>query len=1228
MAISHCSYSQLSTSHWISPIHSRDPNQVNDHYVYLSTPEPIPFQVTVTDGAGNPLPGSPATISRGNPASLLIGNQQPSVMFLEPFELNTVQSNKGLLLDGSSPFYVSFRVRSNAQAGYLTSKGKLGAGTSFRLGSMPQQADQGLRNFYASVMATEDNTSITFSDYDPAVEFTTGTTTISPNTITITLNEGQTYTVSGYTNVVANLDGFVGALVNSDKPITVNTGNAMGSLSPNSGQDFGIDQIAPISIVGQEYIAIEGAGNPSHERPIVIATQNNTEIFINGSTTSIATINAGEYYLVNNSYYRGTGHRNMYIHASSPVYVYQGLAGNTDNTTPGMNFLPPLNCLLLTEVDLISSVDKIGNTSYSGDIIATTLTGATLSINGSPTSAIPESVMGNPNWVTYRIHGLSGNIKVSSTQPLSVGLYGFNGVAGFAGYYSGFGFEGQLATVEVCEGKEPVNVLNEIPGNPLSGGIWTPSFSSGTDFFDPDIDSEGIYNYILANDCSVIDIDVEITITPSPTIGTISPIGLCDDASHNKIESFDFTASIIEALNGQDPDAFLVTFHKTFQDAENNVNNLGTIYTNTDPIETIFAKVTSNINYSCFEITDFTITVHTPIANAGTDTAITCADATITLDGGGSTGNGSLNYLWTTNNGNIISGENNVSPIVDEPGTYVLTITDTTNNCTDTNEIEVIANFSLPVANIPLDNIVCDNSNDGDDTNGSVLFNLRSNDLDILNGQAPTLTIDYFSNEIDAIGNSNPLPDNYRNLAPSQEIFVRIGNSHKTCYDIISFNLIVNALPQANNSILVQCDLDQGTATSSTDGITNFNLNQAYVNITGGIPDQTLFFYETLTDRANDNPIPDPIGYTNTSPFSQLIYVKVITPNNCERNSELTLEVQPTTQSLPVRLPQYACDTDAQDNIVEGVFDLETVRNSLYLGLETAFYTSISDASLELNEISGDAYLSSSRTVYVRIENSNQCQGVEQFELRINPSPKIFLEDTYIICDENPQITLSANPNSDTYIWYQIDKNGIETQLSHNDTVTLIQEGFYKLVLENKYSNGTTGQSCPNEKTIELITSNKATITHIEVKELSNNNSILIKTKGNGDYEYALDNGSYQDLNFFEHLLPKAYTVFVRDKKGCGEVSQKISILGFRKFFTPNGDSINDFWNILGTTRNSPKAAIFIYDRYGKLLTQIRSHQTGWDGCYKGKPLPGSDYWFLAKLEDGREFNGHFSLKR
>lgn len=92
-------YGQLSNKHWLPPLHSRGVTNFSDfdQYVYLSTPEPVPFQVTVTDGNGVPIAGSPFTISQNNPVSFLVGNVQPSLMMVNRSDLHQPLSNTGLI---------------------------------------------------------------------------------------------------------------------------------------------------------------------------------------------------------------------------------------------------------------------------------------------------------------------------------------------------------------------------------------------------------------------------------------------------------------------------------------------------------------------------------------------------------------------------------------------------------------------------------------------------------------------------------------------------------------------------------------------------------------------------------------------------------------------------------------------------------------------------------------------------------------------------------------------------------------------------------------------------------------------------------------------------------------------------------------------------------------------------------------------------------------------------
>lgn len=92
-------------------------------------------------------------------------------------------------------------------------------------------------------------------------------------------------------------------------------------------------------------------------------------------------------------------------------------------------------------------------------------------------------------------------------------------------------------------------------------------------------------------------------------------------------------------------------------------------------------------------------------------------------------------------------------------------------------------------------------------------------------------------------------------------------------------------------------------------------------------------------------------------------------------------------------------------------------------------------------------------------------------------------------------------------------------------------------------------------------------------------------------------------------------------------VSEELYLLMYPKFFTPNSDGYNDYWKIK-FSENEPNLTVKIFDRYGKLLKQLGMNSKGWDGKYLGKDVPSSDYWFVVTRENGKEYKGHFSLKR
>ncbi|MCP4244834.1 MAG: gliding motility protein, partial [bacterium] len=170
-------------------------------------------------------------------------------------------NDKGFVIEAEDVIYVSVRMEagnsgSTTQAGALVSKGLTALGTSFRAGMYNSENPQDNYLNFISVMATEDNTEITFDDLPAGIIIKNYTGTLP---ISTTLNEFESFIVATNCSEVSfNTDGLIGALITSDKPIVVNCGSSNGSFHNGGGRDYGIDQIVDLSKVGNEYIFVKG----------------------------------------------------------------------------------------------------------------------------------------------------------------------------------------------------------------------------------------------------------------------------------------------------------------------------------------------------------------------------------------------------------------------------------------------------------------------------------------------------------------------------------------------------------------------------------------------------------------------------------------------------------------------------------------------------------------------------------------------------------------------------------------------------------------------------------------------------------------------------------------------------------------------------------------------------------------------------------------------------------
>ncbi|MDZ4330093.1 MAG: T9SS type B sorting domain-containing protein, partial [Flavobacterium sp.] len=459
--------------------------------------------------------------------------------------------------------------------------------------------------------------------------------------------------------------------------------------------------------------------------------------------------------------------------------------------------------------------------------------------------------------------------------------------------------------------------------------------------------------------------------------------------------------------------------------------------------------------------------------------------------------------------------------------------------------------------------------------------------------------------------------------------------------------LTIYTLPVVNTVTIVQCDDD-------TDGFSDFNLTVKNNEISTNYTSETFTYYTSLSGAETADAgklISNPLAFTNTISGGMPVWARVKNTNEC--NSIVQINLIVSTTQIPVSFSRTfsTCDDlGAANDDTDGIatFDFSSATTDILAILPSSsssysikFYKNEADALSENDEITNTSNYRNTgypneQKIWVRVESTsdNACYGLSpRVTLTVNPKPNIDtnadFEENELVCSNLPTFFVrldsgiqdGTSSNDYTYVW---SKDNVVLTNETGATLNVNAEGNYTVEVSSL-------AGCSRIRTIKVTASDIAAITSISIIDLSDVNSVTVNVTGQGQYEYSLDapSGPFQDSNFFDNVTAGIHEIYINDKNGCGTVSQTIAVIGVPKFFTPNGDGYNDYWNVKGVNENfNENSIIYIFDRYGKLLKQILASSQGWDGTFLGLPLSSDDYWYSIKLDDGREAKGHFSLKR
>ncbi|MBD3582592.1 choice-of-anchor L domain-containing protein [Flavobacterium selenitireducens] len=411
--------------------------------------------------------------------------------------------------------------------------------------------------------------------------------------------------------------------------------------------------------------------------------------------------------------------------------------------------------------------------------------------------------------------------------------------------------------------------------------------------------------------------------------------------------------------------------------------------------------------------------------------------------------------------------------------------------------------------------------------------------------------------------------------------------------------------PYLADAALVQCDPEN-------DGYSIFDLTSIIdtLNIVPGTFGSTMFFTSMVDAMAGNDGILNPSAYN--APDGTTVIARMAYGASCYVYSTVHLELtfQPASpQTITV------CDTDGQiDGKTE--FDLgaevsPVILAGMPVGMSVGYYLTTQDALQQTNPL-GNLFTNTTpnqQVIYARVFSGIACYDVVKVTLNVSAlQPANFEPETLATCP-GQAVTLSVANTFSSYLWSTGETtNHISTTAAGNYSVTV-----------------TNADGCTATKSFTVTIPQPPVFVSADI---SGNDTITIQYSGAGPYVFSIDGQNFQSSPVFENLAGGNYSIYIRDPDGCFQIGPfPVLLVAYPKFFTPNGDGLNDVWRISALS-SQPSSKVYIFDRYGKLLHQFLGNGIGWDGKFNSREMPSTDYWFILELEDGRSVKGHFALKR
>ena len=598
-----------------------------------------------------------------------------------------------------------------------------------------------------------------------------------------------------------------------------------------------------------------------------------------------------------------------------------------------------------------------------------------------------------------------------------------------------------------------------------------------------------------------------------------------------------------------------------------------------------FQVVGTDVN-GCIDSTTYVIAINALPVIASDTTTPTACDA---LDGSiqvtltsGPTATGTLS--WT----GIASGSA-AAVLPDDitglgAGSYNVTFTDA-NGCISNITSEVLNNPGAPIINAISDTVSC-----GIDYQ-LVMANITGTNL--------TSNLTYY---LGTGGTGGVVTDGAIYTPPTNiNIFVR--DSNGICKTEIQYNILIDAIP----TLTLQ---DTAVCSPATVDITDASVSSTDLG--------TILYY---SDAGLSILVPDPTSVGTG------VYYAVATNGTCTSSGPINVAVAALPAPDPLG-PITEC----------GSYTLPVITGANLSGSE-AYYDATGGPTVA-NVVTGP--ITSDMNIFI-YDGAAGCSGEEAVSITIDPLPTVTNVSgggTYcagdVVADVLVDVTGAANWSVD----YTLD-GAVQNATGTTSPVNLGNTTGVYVITNVTDANCTNTATGTQTIVVNPIPSAPAAGTDSEYCSTVTFNNMTASGNG-GIMTWYSDAGLTSVISVGSTLAPNdglgATTYYVTETlNGCeGPSSQVIITINLCSItiptaFTPDGDGVNDGWEILDIDQTYPESIVYIYNRWGNLLfTSVQGDYDNnkWDGTYNGKDLPVGSYYFIIEYNDkeNEKINGIVSI--